>query len=177
MSARRKRVISTNEIQFNHENAKMLLTEKKKGVNQNGQTPNIIGICPYCVQDRPVFEWNQVLLHPELTLWWSFLFANGAHHKKLHRPTHPLQNLSHLSCSPIWYSHLVQCTRASSSLYYSLMSILLYYSLISQQNGCHFADGILNACFGMMYIVFLFKIHAKLVLTSIQLRISQHWFR
>ena len=34
-----KRVISTEEIQFNHKPAKMLLTEKKKGVSQNGQTP------------------------------------------------------------------------------------------------------------------------------------------
>ena len=33
--------------------------------------------------------WNQVLFHPELTPWWSFLFTNGAHHKKLHSPTHP----------------------------------------------------------------------------------------
>ena len=62
----------------------MLLTEKKKGVSQNGEIPNIIGICSYCVLDRPVFDWNQVLLHPELTPWWSFLFANGAHHKKPH---------------------------------------------------------------------------------------------
>ena len=38
MSARRKRVISTEEMQFNHKPAKMLLTEKKKGVSQNSQT-------------------------------------------------------------------------------------------------------------------------------------------
>ena len=68
----------------------MLLTEKKKGLSQNGQTPNIIGICSYCVLDRPVFERCQTLLHPELTLWWSFLLADGAHHKKPHSPTHPL---------------------------------------------------------------------------------------
>ena len=67
----------------------MLLTEKKKGVSQNGLTPNIIGICSYCVLDRPVFEWNQVLLHPELTPRGSFLFADGAHHKKPHSPTYP----------------------------------------------------------------------------------------
>ena len=30
MSARRKRVISTEEIQFNHKPAKMLLTEKRR---------------------------------------------------------------------------------------------------------------------------------------------------
>ena len=67
----------------------MLLTKKKnKGVGQNGQTKNIIGICSYCILDRPVFEWNQVLLHKELTLWWSFLFVDGAHHKKLHSPIH-----------------------------------------------------------------------------------------
>ena len=27
----------------------------------------------YCVLDRPVIELNQILLHPELTLWWSSL--------------------------------------------------------------------------------------------------------
>ena len=52
------------------------MDRKKKGVSQNGQTPNIIGICSYCVLDRPVLEWNQVLLHLELTLWWSFLFEH-----------------------------------------------------------------------------------------------------
>ena len=57
-----------------------------KGVSQNGQTLNIIGIFSYCVLEWPVFEWNNVLLHPELTRWWSFLFANGAHHKKPHSP-------------------------------------------------------------------------------------------
>ena len=66
----------------------MLLTEKKKGVSQNGQTPSIIGICSYCVLDRPVFERCQTLLHPELTPWWSFPLADGAHHKKPHSPTH-----------------------------------------------------------------------------------------
>ena len=65
----------------------MLLTEKK-GVNQNGQTPSIIGICSYCVLDRPAFERCQTLLHPELTPWWSFLLADGAHHKKPQSPTH-----------------------------------------------------------------------------------------
>ena len=29
------------------------------------------------------------LLHPDLTPWWSFLLADGAHHKKPHSPTHP----------------------------------------------------------------------------------------
>ena len=89
MSARRKRVISTDEIQFNYKPAVYVIDRKKKGVSQNGQTPNIIGICSYCVLDRPVFEWNQVLLHPKLTPWWSFFFADGAHHKKPHSPTHP----------------------------------------------------------------------------------------
>ena len=88
MSARRKSVISTEEIQFNHKPVKMLLTQKK-GVGQNGQTPSIFGICSYCVLDGPVFERCQTLLHPELTPWWSFLLADGAHHKKPHSPTHP----------------------------------------------------------------------------------------
>ena len=70
-------------------NPQKAIDRKKKGVRQNGQTPNIIGICSYCVLDRPVFGWNQILLHPELTPWWSFLFDDGAHHKKPHSPTHP----------------------------------------------------------------------------------------
>ena len=105
MSARRKRVISTQEIQFKHKPAKMLLTEKKKGVSQNGQTPSIIGICSDCVLDRPVFERCQTLLHPELTPWWTFLLADGAHHKKPHSPTHPryYQKMSwNLICWYIW---------------------------------------------------------------------------
>ena len=71
----------------------MLLTEKKKGVRQNGQTPSIIGICSYCELDRPVFEQCQTLLHPELTPWWSFPLADGAHHKKPHSPTHPIEQI------------------------------------------------------------------------------------
>ena len=41
MLAKRKRVISTDEIQFNHKAAKILLTEQN-GVRQNSRTPNII---------------------------------------------------------------------------------------------------------------------------------------
>ena len=40
------------------------IDRKKKGVSQNGQTPNLTGICSYCVLDRPVLEWTQILLHP-----------------------------------------------------------------------------------------------------------------
>ena len=69
----------------------------KKKVSQNGQTPNTIWICSYCVLNRPVycvlnkqvFEWSQIQLHPELTLWWSFLFTDGAHQKKPCSPAHP----------------------------------------------------------------------------------------
>ena len=88
MSARRKRVISTQEIQLTI-SRQNVIDQKKKGVSQNGQTPSIIGICSYCVVDRPVFERCQTLLHLELTPWWSFLCADGAHHKKPHSPTHP----------------------------------------------------------------------------------------
>ena len=89
MSTRRKRVISTEEIQFNHKPAKMLLTEKRRESAKMAKLgPSTIGICSYYVLDRPVFERCQTLLHPELTLWWSFLFADGAHHKKPHSPTH-----------------------------------------------------------------------------------------
>ena len=88
MSARRKRVISTEEIQFNHKPAKMLLTEKRRESAKMAKPPSIIGVCSYCVLDRPVFERCQTLLHPELTTWWSFLLADGAQHKKPHSPTH-----------------------------------------------------------------------------------------
>ena len=88
MSAIRERVISTEEIQFNHKPAKILLAEKRRESAKNGQTPSIIGICSYYVLDRPVFERCQTLLHPELTPWWSFLLDDGAHHKKPHSPTH-----------------------------------------------------------------------------------------
>ena len=56
------------------------------------KTTSMIGICSYCVPDRPVFEWTQVLLHPELTPWWSSLFADSAHHKKLQSPIDPKAN-------------------------------------------------------------------------------------
>ena len=54
----------------------------------------IIGICSYCVLDRPVFERCQTLLHPELR--WYFLLADGAHHKKPHNPTHPRPTLTQI---------------------------------------------------------------------------------
>ena len=61
-----------------------------------------------CVLDMPVFEWNQVLLHPELTPLWSFLFADGAHHKKLHSPTHPIGLVQDWSNSSILATELLQ---------------------------------------------------------------------
>ena len=106
MSARRKRVISTEKIQFNHSLPKCYWP-KKKGVSQNGkngQTQSIIGICLYCVLDRPVFERCQTLLYPELTLWWSFLLVDGAHHKKPHSPIHPkhIDGLMQESITAFW---------------------------------------------------------------------------
>ena len=65
----------------------MLLTEKRRESAKMAKPQ----ICSYCVLDRPVFEWNQVLLHPELTPLWSFRFADGAHHKKPHFPSHPTE--------------------------------------------------------------------------------------
>ena len=64
MSARRMRVISTDEIQFNHKPEKVLLTEKKKGVSQNGQTPSIIGICSYCVLDMSEIKYCSIQSWP-----------------------------------------------------------------------------------------------------------------
>ena len=54
-------------------NRQNFIDRKNKGVSQNGQTRNIIGMCLYCVLDRPVLEQNQTLHHPELTSWWSSL--------------------------------------------------------------------------------------------------------
>ena len=39
--------------------------------------------------DRPAIEWSQILLHLELNPYWSFLFDDGAHHKKPHSPAQP----------------------------------------------------------------------------------------
>ena len=91
---------------------------KKKGVSQNGQTRHIIGIRSYCVLDRPVFEWNQVLLHPELTLWWSFLFVMVPTSRNLTVPTltppHPhkkmISTLFNCDCIKILSYSLWFCT-------------------------------------------------------------------
>ena len=120
MSARRKRVISTDEIQFNHKPAKMLLTEKK-GVSWNGQTSNIIGICSYCVLDKPVFEWNQVLLHPEPDHMVVFLLSDGAHHKKPHSAIPKLVTSGHRLLKLVanissHFNHLVKRGSAAGTL-------------------------------------------------------------
>ena len=80
----------------------MSLTEQI-WVNQNGQTPNTIGICKYCVLDSPVFEWSQILLHLELTPWWSSLFADGANLKKPYTSGHTLK-------ATRYYSHAITVT-------------------------------------------------------------------
>ena len=36
----------------------------------------------------PIFEWSQILLHPEPIQWWAFLHADGAHNNKLHSHSH-----------------------------------------------------------------------------------------
>ena len=49
-----------------------------------------------------------VLLHPELTVYWSFLFAGAAYHKKPHSPTHPCllwgwgENWPHYNCITLY---------------------------------------------------------------------------
>ena len=60
----------------------------KKRVSQIGQTRNINGICSYCILDKPVFQQIKLLHHQELTPWWSFLSADGAHHMKPHSSAH-----------------------------------------------------------------------------------------
>ena len=72
------------ELKKNNKKVRAPIKLKKEG--RHPIWPNIIGIYSYCVLDRPEFEWNQVLLYPELTPWWYFLFADGAH-KKPHSPT------------------------------------------------------------------------------------------
>ena len=53
-------------------------------------------------------------LHPELTPWWSFLFADGAHHKKPHSPTHPI---SYVKVSEFQLKfHLSLFTRVQSTV-------------------------------------------------------------
>ena len=123
MSARRKRVISTEEIQFNHKPAKMLLTKKRRKLAKNGQTPSTIGICSYCVLDRPVFERCQTLLHQELTPWWSFLMADGAHHKKPHSPTHPTVRHQPLPEPMLTYCQLDPCEYTSMKFLSNIQKI------------------------------------------------------
>ena len=86
MSARGKRVISTEEIQFNHKPAKILLTKKE---GSQPKWPN----CSYCVLHRPVFERSQTLLHPELIPWWSFLLVDWCPSQETSQPHPPLQYL------------------------------------------------------------------------------------
>ena len=65
----RKEVISKDEIKFNHNPTKSLTVKKKRAI-QNGQTPNIIGICPSCVY-MALFEPSQILLHTQMdSPWW-----------------------------------------------------------------------------------------------------------
>ena len=104
----------------------MLLTGKKKGVSQNGQTPSIIGICSYCVLDRPVFERCQTLLHPEVTPWRSFLLADGAHHKKSHSPTHPQ---TFFEISAIWSDRLPWCLLFHHGIYKRGLLVPLHWVL------------------------------------------------
>ena len=80
-------------------------------------------ICSYCVLDRPVFERCQTLLHPELTPWWSFPLADGAHHKKPHSPTHPLPLGRDMGC--LWWVQIL--------LYFIPLSLLrcIQYLIIS----------------------------------------------
>ena len=102
MSARRKRVISTDEMQFSHNPSKMLIEKRRQSAKIAkpqiwlGSAHTVyqrererLSLSAFLRTDRPVFEWNQVLLHPELTPvvnCWSFLCANGAHQRNLTAP-------------------------------------------------------------------------------------------
>ena len=89
-------------------NPQNVIVRKKKGSAKNGKPPNIIGICSYCVL---VFEWTQILLHPELTPCWSFLFADGAHHKKPHSPTHPVSKMKDILNMCVWLLYSVTISK------------------------------------------------------------------
>ena len=51
--------------------------------SKNGQTPSIIGICLYCVLDRPVFGRCQTLLHPEQIFGYQIWFCNRLNNRDL----------------------------------------------------------------------------------------------
>ena len=150
MSAKRKRVISTDEMRSNHKSAKMLLTEKW-GVSQNGQTPNLIGICIYCVQDRPVFEWNQVLLHPELTPWRSFLFAGHQGKISLFRVPNGFARCRASRSVKQSSGRWVEIRTWNCCYIPSFMRDVIAHPCLNtlrpRQNGCHFPDDIFKWIF------------------------------
>ena len=96
MSAKRIRVIHQQKRKMEYalitNPTKCYLNEKR--VSQNGQTPNIIKICSYCVLNGPVFELREILIHPGLTLGWSFLNTDAAHHSP---------SYSHFFFATEWY--------------------------------------------------------------------------
>ena len=75
----------------------MLLTEKKKGVSQNGQTPSIIGICSYLSGVPDFFDRNKILSGYDLShyqvphcirvffyfVWFVFIHHNFQFYFKL----------------------------------------------------------------------------------------------
>ena len=78
-------------------------TGKALGLVQSCTEPSICisGTGSYWALDIPVFKRSQILLHPELTLWWSLLYADGANNKKSPSPSRPWN-----SCGVVWYHYL-----------------------------------------------------------------------
>ena len=94
-----KKVISTDELQFNPKPTKTLLTEKKRVV-RNGQTPNTTGICSCCALDSPEFESSQILLHPELNPWGHLPMVPTT--RNLTTPPTRRQKIGFHYCSSQW---------------------------------------------------------------------------
>ena len=120
-------------------------------MSQNGQTPSIIGICSYCVLDRPVFERCQTLLHPELTLWWSFLLADGAHHKKPHSPTHPhVCTWQAGSLWSIWPMH--NTIRDDANIQLSGLTLTTWQNNARLKLSCKFGESTNNPYWGITFM-------------------------
>ena len=71
-------------------NLQATINFKKKGIKKNNKKVR----APIQLTNH----WRKRLwisLHneSELILWWSLIFADGAHHKKPHSPTHPINYL------------------------------------------------------------------------------------
>ena len=68
MSARRKRVISTEEIQFNHKPAKMLLTEKRRESAKMAKSQGEIFFFILTFSQRALYSYNHPANHMNICI-------------------------------------------------------------------------------------------------------------